>query len=85
MLFSTFSFLFWFLPFTLIYALLDDWGVGMFLRRIVCLDQFTGNLYNFCWYVCCILLLYLLAADALAWAVSAIVRFVQKRKNKFVM
>lgn len=32
-----------------------------------------------------ILLLYLLAADALAWAVSAIVRFVQKRKNKFVM
>ena len=28
-----------------------------------------------------ILLLYLLAADVLAWAVSAIVRFVQKRKN----
>ena len=49
-----------FFPFTLIYALLDGWGVGMFLRRIVCLDQFTGNLYNFCWYVCCILLLYLL-------------------------
>ena len=57
-----------FLPFTLIYALLDGWGVGMFLRRIVCLDQFTGNLYNFCWYVCCILLMYLLTLplDSLA-------------------
>ena len=57
-----------FLPFALIYALLDDWGVGMFLRRLVCLDQFAGNLYNFCWYVCCILLMYLLTLplDSLA-------------------
>ena len=57
-----------FLPFTLIYALLDDWGVGMFLRRLVCLDQFAGNLYNFCWYVCCILLLYLLTVPLFALA-----------------
>lgn len=49
-----------FLPFTVIYALLDGWGIGMFLKRLVCLDQFAGNLYNFCWYVCCILLMYLL-------------------------
>ena len=57
-----------FLPFTLLYALLDGWGVGMLLRRIVCLDQFAGNLYNFCWYVCCILLMYLLTLplDSLA-------------------
>lgn len=55
-----------FLPFTLIYALLDDWGVGMFLRRLVCLDQVAGNLYNFCWYVCCILLLYLLTVPLFA-------------------
>lgn len=50
-----------FLPFALIFALLDGWGAGLLLRRLVCLDQFGGNLYNFCWYVCCILLLYLLA------------------------
>lgn len=49
-----------FLPFTVIYALLDGWGVGTFLMRLLCLDQFAGNLYNFCWYVCCILLMYLL-------------------------
>lgn len=49
-----------FLPFTVIYALLDGWGIGMFLKRLVCLDQFSWNLYNFCWYVCCILLMYLL-------------------------
>lgn len=57
-----------FLPFTLIYALLDDWGMGMFLRRLVCLDQFTGNLYNFCWYICCILLMYLLTVPLFALA-----------------
>lgn len=49
-----------FLPFTVIYALLDGWGGGMFVKRLLCLDQFGGNLYNFCWYVCCILLMYLL-------------------------
>lgn len=49
-----------FLPFTVIYGLLDSWGIGMFLKRLLCLDQFGGNLYNFCWYVCCILLMYLL-------------------------
>lgn len=49
-----------FLPFTVIYALLDGWGIGMLVKRLLCLDQFSGNLYNFCWYVCCILLLYLL-------------------------
>lgn len=49
-----------FLPFTVIYALLDGWGIGTFLLRLLCLDQFAGNLYNFCWYVCCILLMYLL-------------------------
>ena len=49
-----------FLPFTLIYALLDRWSIGIILQRLVCLDQFSVNLYNFCWYVCCILLMYLL-------------------------
>lgn len=50
-----------FLPFAVIFALLDGWGIGLFLKRLVCLDQFRVNLYNFCWYVCCILLMYLLA------------------------
>lgn len=50
-----------FLPFAVIFALLDGWSFGLFLKRLVCLDQFGGNLYNFCWYVCCILLMYLLA------------------------
>lgn len=50
-----------FLPFAVIFALLDGWGIGLFLRRLVCLDQFGNKLYNFCWYVCCILLLYLLS------------------------
>lgn len=50
-----------FLPFAVIFALLDGWGIGLFLKRLICLDQFGVNLYNFCWYVCCILLMYLLA------------------------
>lgn len=49
-----------FLPFAVIYGLLDGWGIGIFLKRLVCLDQLTVNLYNFCWYICCILLMYLL-------------------------
>ena len=49
-----------FLPFTVIYGLLDGWDMGIFLQRLVCLDQFSVNLYNFCWYICCILLMYLL-------------------------
>lgn len=50
-----------FFPFALIFALLDGWSVLLLVQRLVCLDQFGGNLYNFCWYVCCILLMYLLA------------------------
>ena len=49
-----------FFPFAVIYALLDGWGFGIFLKRLVCMDQFSSNLYNFCWYICCILLMYLL-------------------------
>lgn len=78
-----FSRIYWvFLPFALIYAVLDGWGIGLFLSRIVCWDQFAGNLYNFCWYVCCILVMYLLAPLAYGllrragnWSLAALAGF----------
>ena len=56
-----------FLPFSVIYGLLDGWDMGIFLQRLVCLDQFSVNLYNFCWYICSA---YLWWAYPLCWASS---------------
>ena len=49
-----------FLPFTLIFAVYNNWTIRDLIRRLFAYNQLTSYVYDFCWYVVCILVFYLL-------------------------